>query len=286
MKLSFPYKIIIILLSLIIITALFILYKYYSRVEEGFEQSNTRDFNVIFAGTVRNCEKYIKDVLNHIENCGKKFKNYAVVIYENDSNDNTRAILNDNKKSNYHYIFEDGITENRRTMRLANGRNKVLDKINQLNSDTHYDYLIVLDMDDINYSGTFVDSIDSCFKYNLNDWDVLSGNQTGQYYDIWALRKRDVIDYDFMRERKTADTKKNAEIEHILGHTHFDKNGLLEVDSAFGGIAIYKLSAIQQCRYVGEYYDDGSENCEHVEFHKCIKKNGGKLFINTEFYTS
>lgn len=286
MKLNLSYKIIIILLTLVIFTVLLFGFMKCRKVEEGFEQTNMSSMNVIFAGTVRNCEPYIKNILGHIEKCGKKFNDYAVVIYENDSNDNTRAILNKHKKANYHYIFEDNITEPRRTMRLANGRNKVLEKVKQLNSErNYYSYLIVLDMDDINNSGTFVDSIDSCFT-PLNDWDVLTGNQTGRYYDIWALRKPGVIDYDFMRERKTADFRKHAEIEHLLGHTHFEKNGLLEVDSAFGGIAIYKISALKGCKYVGEYDDDGSENCEHVEFHKCIKSKGGKIFINTEFYTS
>jgi hypothetical protein len=37
--------------------------------------------SVVFGGTARNVEKYIKSVLNHIENCGKLFKCFHVVIY-------------------------------------------------------------------------------------------------------------------------------------------------------------------------------------------------------------
>jgi hypothetical protein len=62
------------------------------------------------------------------------------------------------------------------------------------------------------------------------------------------------------------------------------KEYLIDVDSAFGGIAIYKLSAIPaDCNYSG-LKPTGEEDCEHVEFHKCLKKNGAKIYINTEFY--
>ena len=254
---------------------------------ETMQTNKTHNYNVIFAGTVRNVEKYINNILIHINECGKKFNDYCLIIYENDSSDKTREILNKNKRQNYYYIFENNVNETRRTMRLANGRNQILNKVNEINQTNYFDYLIMLDMDDINESGTFVDTIDTCFKYD--NWDVLTGNQTGKYYDIWALRKKDVIMNDFWIDMKTADENndenKKKELNHILRNTHFDKNGLLEVDSAFGGIAIYKISSIGQCKYIGEH-PDGSENCEHVEFHKCIKQNGGKIFINTEFYTS
>jgi hypothetical protein len=238
------------------------------------------NYDVIFAGTVRNCEPYIKKTLENINECGKKFNNYYVVIYENDSNDKTRKILNENKKSNYFYIFDDGIKEHRRTVRLSNGRNKILDKVKELSCD----YLIMLDMDDVNKSGKFVDSIESCFKYS--NWDVLTGNQTGKYYDLWALRKQDLINYDCLREiARTNDQDKKNHIINIINNTYFDNNGLLEVDSAFGGIAIYKISSIKNCRYNGVHPDE-EEKCEHVDFNECIKENGGKIFINTEFYTS
>ena len=87
------------------------------------------NYNIIFSGTAKNCEKYIQKIINHIVECSKMFNSYAVIIYENDSVDNTRKILNENKKENYYYIFEDNITEPRRTMRLAHGRNKIIEKM-------------------------------------------------------------------------------------------------------------------------------------------------------------
>jgi hypothetical protein len=53
----------------------------------------------------------------------------------------------------------------------------------------------------------------------------------------------------------------------------------IEVDSAFGALAIYKTSAIKGLRYVGTDAHD-QEMCEHVNFHKLIKDRGGRIFIN------
>ena len=253
----------ILLIILLIICIQFII-KYNKK--EGLTNYS---YNVIFAGTVKNCEKYIKKNIHNIEECGKLFNSYAVIIYENDSTDNTRQILNENKKNNYYYIFEDNVTEPRRTMRLAHGRNKIIEKMKELNG---YEYLIMLDMDDINESGKFVETIHTNFKHK--NWNALTGNQTTKYYDIWALRQPGYIDYDCHKE-PTLETK------NIIDNTHYEPNGLIPVISAFGGIAIYKISSINDCKYVGEY-SDKTELCEHVEFNKCI----GDVFINTEFYTS
>jgi len=253
--------ILIIILLIVLIIIIFI-----NNTKEHF--SNKYNYNVIFAGTVKNCEPYIKNTLIHVDECGKKFNSYAVIIYENDSTDNTRKILNENKKINYYYIFEDNITEPRRTMRLANGRNKIIEKMKELNG---YDYLIMLDMDDINNSGKFVETIDTNFKHK--NWNVLTGNQTTNYYDIWALRQVGYIDYDCHKDPTT-------ETKNIIENTHYEGNRLIPVKSAFGGIAIYKISAIKNCKYIGEYQDK-TELCEHVEFNKCI----GNVFINPEFYT-
>lgn len=249
-----------------------------------------KKYSVIFGGTVRNSEKFMKINLENIDKCGLLFKSYATVIYENDSSDATRQVLNDNKKNNYYYIFEDNITEPSRTKRLANGRNKVLNEIRELNKDKSYDYMIMLDLDDINSYGKFVDTIYTCFLYD--DWDVLTGNQSGNYYDIYALRKKGEVEYDCMKEvyddmNKTGISYTDAYNKWAVSKMkNYPEGELLEVDSAFGGIGIYKLSSIPEtCKYKGNY-DDGSDICEHVLFNKCLKDNGKKIYINTSFITN
>lgn len=254
---------------------------------EGFINHRMKNYSVIFGATVRDVDKYLEKNLENIEKCGKKFKSFAVVIYENDSKDNTVKILEEHKKHNYHYIIETGKTTPIRTMRIANGRNNVLAKAQELNANNEYDYLIILDMDDITVNGKFIDSIESCF--NDLDWDVLTGNQSDRYYDKWAIRMNGVLDWDCWVEAnkaiKNGMSESEAYSKYINVFDKFDTGQRLEVDSAFGGIGIYKLSSIGDCKYVGSY-EDGTELCEHVPFHKCIKENGGKIYINTDLLTN
>ena len=58
-------------------------------------------------------------------------------------------------------------------------------------------------------------------------------------------------------------------------------SGWLEVDSAFGGMGLYKSSAFQQSRYFG--MEDGQEICEHLSFHHHAKLLGATFFINPSF---
>jgi hypothetical protein len=276
----------------IVFLGILLLISLFNNSKEKFSGGNEKSreemkkYNVIFGGTIRNVEKYIKKGLSDIDLCGQKFNDYAVILYENDSDDNTRSILQDLKKDNYYYIFEDNVKEKLRTKRLANGRNKVLDKMRKINANGYYDYFINLDMDDVNSSGMFVDSIETCFEHEK--WDVLTGNQSGIYYDLWALRKKDDMEYDCHEKIRKHKYNPFAYYKYLRSRlkNYPQTTKLLEVDSAFGGAGIYKIQSIpEHCRYVGQH-TNGNEKCEHVEFNECIKKNGGAIFINTRFLTS
>jgi hypothetical protein len=52
----------------------------------------------------------------------------------------------------------------------------------------------------------------------------------------------------------------------------------IEVDSAFGGLGIYKKSAILSSSYIG--LDDNEEEfCEHVYLHTIMRRKGLNLYI-------
>jgi hypothetical protein len=112
---------------------------------------------------------------------------------------------------------------------------------------------------------------------------LTANQQRGYYYDIWALRKRPDLNYDFSRYQPQPGGKDKS-----MFYLQFDPNeapDLVEVDSAFGGIAIYRLSTLpKNCRYQGEY-KDGGEKCEHVDFNHCLRDHGNKIFINKQFFT-
>ena len=265
---------------------------------ERYRRKLMKNFNVIFAGCARNVEKCIKTNLDHINACGAKFKSFQLIIYENDSTDNTRTILNEAKKDNYHYIFEDNVTEPARTVRLAHGRNQIIAKMRELDTYGVYHYLIMMDLDNINSSGSFIDSIETCFDYETDDWDVLTANQTGGYYDLWALRYSEIIDGDFWKDKYYKEEIEETQRIIIVPQLILPQDTLIEVDSAFGGIAIYKISSIpEDAKYVGKYPDDKpydhvcpikdisdyNQKCEHVDFHESIRNHGGKIFVNPNF---
>jgi hypothetical protein len=247
-------------------------------------KNEMKKYNVIFGSTIRNVEKYMNNNFKYITQCGEKFNDYLLIIYENDSTDATRDILLKNKKDNYIYLFEDNVKEELRTMRIANGRNKILEKIREINKNNYYNYLVMIDLDDINQNGQYVNTIETCFEYS--GWDVLTGNQSSNYYDLWALRKKGDMEYDgwkMIRMNKHISYAGNRFL--WSKYKQYNKGELLEIDSGFSGIAIYKLKSVpDECVYVGKY-EDGSDKCEHVEFNRCIKKSGSNIYINTDFLT-
>ena len=125
------------------------------------------NYKAVIVGCTKNNEKYIRSNLLKLVQIGSQFNDYKIIIYENDSSDKTREILEKNKKSNYYYIFENNIQEKKRTVRLERGRNLIMDKVRELDKE----YLIMLDLDNVNKLGTFVKTIDSCF--DNEDWDVI-----------------------------------------------------------------------------------------------------------------
>jgi hypothetical protein len=148
----------------------------------------------------------------------------------------------------------------------------------------HFDHLIVFDLDDVNTMSipvkTFVEAIeflDSCGR-NAG----VFANQL-PYYDLWALRHEVWCPGDCWSEvvKRPAYLPKHRAIERYVGsrQIQIEPNARpVPVQSAFGGLAIYKMPFVTSARYVG-LLPDGSEVCEHVAFNRDITLAGGSLYI-------
>ena len=242
-------------------------------------------YSVIIAGCCINVQQFIEKNLFIMDEIGKQFKDYKVVIYENDSTDSTRDLLIKHKKTNYDYIFENSINIKNRTERIAYCRNKILDRIN--NNYLQYDYLLMLDMDDILVSGKLIKTINTCFLYKQDQWDAMFANCSYKYYDIYALRKKDYLTsccwnnvHMMMKQGVPNMIAYNSCITKYMVHYPENKK-LIPVLSAFGGAGLYKLKSIKNAKYIGtdpNHIDN--QICEHVPFNTNLINRNCKLYIN------
>jgi hypothetical protein len=149
------------------------------------------------------------------------------------------------------------------------------------------DFVVVADVDGVN-SGLTRSSVIS--NWSNSEWDMVAANQRRDYYDVWALRLKDVCPNDcwedfenfckIMPKKKAFILSVKSKMKSFIG-----AKGFVRVDSAFGGIAIYKSSIYFDSEYRG-MSEKGIPICEHVPFNSNLVENGARLFINPEFINS
>lgn len=241
--------------------------------------------SITFLGCARQCSNALPETLAKIRQLGGLFNEYHICVFENDSTDTTRQILQQYREiMPLKLITRDGLDSQLpgRTTRLAFARNLLLDLSRTIGSH----YVCWVDMDGlINNDYPSEQSFLSCFKYE-SCWDGVFPVNNGSYYDVWALRHPQICPQDYMRKAENFDALFDIQVAYglafgnatLLGHV---LSGWLPVDSAFGGMGIYKLSELGMARYYGS--SEENEICEHVLFHQTLKTQGKALYINPEF---
>jgi hypothetical protein len=253
--------------------------------------SSINKYKVVMLGCCKDVANYLHKNLMILELLGNQFLDYRMIIYENDSSDMTRQILMEYKNQKFEFIFENDLKIKERTDRLAYIRNILLKRFYQVQETFQADYMIMIDLDDRIFSGKIINSISSCFGFDINQWDVLTGNQSKIYYDVYALRIPGLIEHDFLQEifkikKKTSEKRRKKIIYRVLNrynHPPMPPSCLVPVTSAFGAIGIYKVSCLHNSTYIG--MTGKIPICEHVPFHKSICDKGGKIFINSRLLT-
>ena len=244
---------------------------------------------VVIVGLARNCESVVASEIRRIDSAFAIFRNRSWIVVESDSNDRTvEEIESITDQIDLRLISKGRLSDRHplRTDRLALCRNICLEEIESDPRLRGADFVAVADLDGINSSLT-EESIRACWNVEV-EWDACFANQESPYYDIWALRHEDWSPGDFLRgyEFRLAHGVRQ---QKAISDTYYGsmitldpRTPPLEVESAFGGIGIYKKDFIEGCRYVG-LDGDGREVCEHVEFHAGLRRKGAKLFIIPNF---
>jgi hypothetical protein len=217
------------------------------------------------------------------------FSDYEIVkwiIVESNSTDGSPLVLEEYSKE-YKFIYTESINSSdkhypQRTQKLAHARNRYLKIFDELQETQKVDYLVVCDLNNLNNKLT-KKAVASCAK--ISNWGALTANQNGPYYDIWALRHRHWNDADCWKRYEDLiqfyPNKYLALWDSVYSKMikiHPDK-APIQVDSAFGGLAIYKVEYLYKCIYVGTN-ENNQQICEHISFHEQFTKNGGDIYIN------
>ena len=235
--------------------------------------------NILIVGLARNCEAVIANEIKNINKAFSSAKNIEWIIVESDSNDRTSEVIkNLAKKYSINLISLGNLIDEfpKRTARIAFCRNTYVEEINNNNLYSNIDYVVVADLDGVN-NKINSNSVNSCWETNLN-WDACFANQSAPYYDIWALRHHiwNPIDcYDgekfLLSYGLNEFSSKSASVLSKMVRIPVTYEPI-KVDSAFGGLGIYKKNIFNEGTYVGL---DKNENeiCEHISFHVDRKKN-------------
>lgn len=251
---------------------------YAERCEEG--RIRLKNASVAFVGLARNCGVRLAQNLGAVETLADGLGSWRLHIESNDCEDQTLEVLTDfsrrHKQATFHYQMlgrghYPAEFAGRRTIALAEYRDACQRWVKACAADS--DYVIVVDWDMwggwshhgllnaigwlVEYQGAYGMASVSLFQYDFGN-----GPQWA-HYDLWALRGVGQTDcyWDTYRGGLGG-----------FGYSWLPAIGSppVLVSSAFGGMAVYRTDAYLRGTY------DGTQDCEHVPFHKSIAKATGQ----------
>lgn len=245
----------------------------------------------VFAGVARNCTAHLPGVLANLERFAALYERSSFVFVTSDSLDDTRALLErwlaEGRRRGR--VIELGTLEDRlprRTERIAHARNAALDDIAAHWLD--HDHLVVADLDDVLARPVPVSGMERAVAWLEADAARAGvfANATPRYYDIWALRHERWCPHDCWHPiwgRPDGETFEAAKFREVFMRQIVIPPALppIAVQSAFGGLGLYRLPIALAARYRG-VDDRGRETSEHVAFNSAIGRAGGQLHILPE----
>jgi len=246
---------------------------------------------ILIAGPARNNADTLAAEVGTLLSSVAGFKKSYCLVVESDSTDSTLEYLErlQNAIPSFDYISLGHLAKKmpRRTERLAFARNRILDELRNNPKYAAVDYVVMADLDGIN-RGITREKIEACWELR-NPWDVITAIQSERYYDIWALRHPDWNPIDCFTQRSRLESIIGKEAANNLAvkakQVVLPSAGMIEVDSAFGGLGIYKRDALLAGRYIG-LDDSGNEACEHISLHANLRNAGYRIFINCALVNS
>jgi hypothetical protein len=243
---------------------------------------------IIIVGIVRDIASTMTKDMRRLETAFSRFGKIDWFVVESGSTDTSGELLTRISKENPNFKFIELINSETlsRTENMALARNAYLDYLRHNNLFERYKFVVIADFNNLN-NRIDASSVQSCFEQT--SWDVVTANQSGKYYDAWALRHpiwspNDCWEQHAFFRKYTKFPERAITYSLRARMLRIPKNSeWIKVDSAFGGLAIYKSNLFgTTAKYVGKT-DLGNRICEHVPFHEALVESGAQIFINPRF---
>lgn len=263
--------------------------QYNQKIEKGIEY--LKNSKIVIVGLCRNLEKRIISNLEKINTLlDNKCLEYKIILFENDSIDNTKEHISNYQQQNKNIILLSenynrphfgSIKNNKRTEALAEYRNNLKKYVQQNYSD--FDFTIMMDLD---FSDLSIEGIYNSFGW-LKEFNTIGGMAGNNFeiksifdntppmiwnYDSWAFRGSWWEDLDY--QPKNTFNQYNSMFWFGMWVLPIGSQPVT-INSAFGGCCIYRNEFFLSGNYNGQ-------DCEHVTFHYSIKNNNPnfQLFLN------
>jgi hypothetical protein len=244
--------------------------EYRRRIELGRTRMARR--RLVIAGLCRSVRHFLPRLAARVERLGAQFREYRVVLFENDSDDATLEFLLDwrRRDDRVHVLSErlghfryPQIRAEDRAWRMAEYRNRYRRFVLEHFGD--FDDLLVTDTDlagGWSYEGL-------ANTIGQDDWDFVGsyglqravGEHGGLFqFDAWAFRAHG-----------HPEPHANVEVNLMV----LDRGEpMLPVLSCFGGMGVYRMEAMRSAEY-------GGPDIEHATLHTRMRQGGfDRLFLN------
>ena len=223
---------------------------------------------------LKNPTKEIVNEVLHVIGCLKLvFTDVTSVVIDSNSDNgfDCKEYFNALEALAYLQLGSVKLAVNNRVNQIGYARNAGLDAI--MPSDG--DIIAFMDTGVANHALTVVD-VASCMS--RHDWDAVTANQYGRYYDIWALRAQGWSDSDcwaaYARYAPILGQKSARDL--TVGSKQVvipETAGWIAVQSAFGGFGFFRAEVYKDRRF--ETDTDGTS----VGWDKYFR-SGDRVFIN------
>jgi hypothetical protein len=247
-----------------------------------FGRVEARRQKLVIVSIARNAMPHLRNTLALIDELAGLWRDCVYYVYENDSTDETAAVLDDFAIRQWVTVEHDILGgedargfETERTKRLAKCRTRCQDWVRRNAADASY--VMVLDADPqggfsvdgvLNSLGWFCEMLGESFhrreagamaSYSLYLQEEQPGRVGAAQYDAWAARPNHWED----------------DRQMTWFHAFMPPVGSqpIPMNSAFGGLCLYRREAFLAGKYEGG-------DCEHVPFHRAMQRAGYQLYLN------